>query len=110
MFYRITELHLKKCLKCPLPCGKKCGKVKIKREDMKQHERVCPLEPVKCPYQEVGCPERVNRKDLESHEANSMQQHLSQLMSAHQKLKKEFERYVPYATYKQVLKIPLPLV
>ena len=113
MFYRITELHLKKCLKCPLPCDKKCGKVKIKREDMKQHKSVCPLEPVKCPYQEVGCPETVTRKDLESHEANSTQQHLSQLMSAHIKLKKEFERYVPYITYekaKQVLKIPPCLI
>ena len=110
IFFKITSpgLHLKKCLKYPLPCDNGCGKVKIKREDMKQHRSACPLEPVKCPYQEVGCPETITRKDLESHVANSTQQHLSQLMSAHMKLKKEFERYVLYITYKQVpLVMPL---
>jgi len=68
--------HRKVCPKLPLPCPNKCEVGNVPREDMEAHRKVCPLEMVQCEYHNVGCEERLMRKDMEKHEKEKMKQHL----------------------------------
>ncbi|XP_065902562.1 TNF receptor-associated factor 5-like [Dysidea avara] len=43
---------------------------------MKAHREECPLEIVRCEYLNVGCEERMMRKDLKKHEEEKMKDHL----------------------------------
>ncbi|XP_065900845.1 TNF receptor-associated factor 4-like isoform X1 [Dysidea avara] len=69
--------HFDLCPKLPLPCPNKCKVGNVPREDMKEHRKECPLEMVECKYLDVGCEERMMRKDLEKHKNEKMEKHLS---------------------------------
>jgi len=69
--------HKKQCPKLPIPCPNKCGIEILPREDMEAHRKECPLEMVQCEYHNVGCEERMMRKDLEQHKKEKMEKHLS---------------------------------
>ena len=84
--------HNKTCPDFPLACLNRCGKIKIKREDMQSHEKVCPLEYVPCTFAEVGCTKFTNREDLPKHMRENIEAHLSLMMVAHLKLKQEVQR------------------
>ena len=73
----IEREHKKQCPKFPLPCPNKCEIGSVPREDMEIHRKECPLEVVQCEYHNVGCEERMMRKDLEWHNKNEMEKHLS---------------------------------
>ena len=92
-----TKLHQTKCPDFPLNCPN-CGTPGIKRRNLKNHKKTCPMMPVECPFSNAGCQERVCRRDLKTHEANCVQQHLllvmnsfSQLSVQHDNLKKAHE-------------------
>ena len=68
--------HRKICPKLPLPCPNKCEAGSILREGMEAHRKECPLEMVQCEYHNVGCEERMMRKELEKHMKEKMEQHL----------------------------------
>ena len=64
--------------KLPLFCPNKCEVDTILHEDMEAHRKECPLEMIQCEYHNVGCEERMMRKDLEQHNNNKMtRKHLS---------------------------------
>ncbi|XP_065901669.1 TNF receptor-associated factor 4-like [Dysidea avara] len=69
--------HKKQCPKFPISCLNKCGVGSLPREDMETHRVECPLEMVQCEYHNVGCGERMMRKDLEFHKKEKMEKHLS---------------------------------
>ena len=69
--------HKEQCPKLPLPCPNKCKVESVPREDMESHRKECPLEMVQCEYHNVGCEERMMRKDLEIHKKEKMEKHLS---------------------------------
>ena len=69
--------HKKQCPKLPLPCPNKCEVGSVPREDMEAHRKECPLEVVQCEYHNVGCEDRMMRKDLEWHNTWRMEKHLS---------------------------------
>ena len=60
----ISGDHAQVCLLLPLPCPNKCGKEAIPRRDLPAHQGVCPREKVDCPFQQLGCKEKLLRKDL----------------------------------------------
>ena len=72
-------------MKCPNSCG-----AQFKRRTANSHDLVCPEAMVDCQFVEEGCDIKLKRKDLESHLDANMKQHLSQLMTAHVKMKQEF--------------------
>ena len=69
-----TTTHLEVCPKVKITC-KKCS-LQIFRCDESRHLLVCPNEPVRCIYYNIGCGEKPLRKDLGIHEENA-QLHLS---------------------------------
>ena len=79
--------HHTNCDCYPLPCPNKCGATAIMRKYMKEHCSNCPLETVSCPFVDTGCSERyIQRKDLENHLKESMQQHMMNLLHSYQEL------------------------
>ena len=68
--------HKEQCSKLPLPCPNKCNLGSVPREDMKAHRKECPLEVVHCEYRNVGCEEKMTRKDMEKHEEEKTKEHL----------------------------------
>ena len=72
----ISGDHAQVCLLLPLPCPNKCGKEAIPRRDLPAHQGVCPREKVDCPFQQLGCKEKLLRKDLARHEKQNMSDHL----------------------------------
>ncbi|XP_065902837.1 TNF receptor-associated factor 5-like isoform X2 [Dysidea avara] len=69
--------HKEQCPKLPLPCPNKCEVVNVPREDIEVHRKRCPLEMVQCEYHNVGCEERMIRKEMEKHEEKKLKDHLS---------------------------------
>ncbi|XP_064390011.1 TNF receptor-associated factor 2-like [Halichondria panicea] len=76
-----AEYHLDKCSFFPISCPNNCGHEKIQRMNLADHQEVCPLEPVKCPFFEAGCTEMIARKDLAEHQASNTEHHLELLMT-----------------------------
>ena len=70
------ERHKKLCPKFPLPCPNKCEIESVPRENMEAHRKECPLEIVQCEYYNVGCEERMLRKDLAKHTQEKLIDHL----------------------------------
>ena len=81
--------HIDNCPSFPTSCPNNCGHEKIQRWVLADHQKVCPLEPVKCPFFEAGCTELIPRKNLAAHKASNTEHHL-ELMMIHtvQKAKK----------------------
>ena len=86
--YDELQVHVKEvCGEYPEGCPKKCNKdaEQLKRKDLIMHAEICPLEPVMCPYYEVGCETEVVRKELSSHMESYTTQHLAKVTEAHEK-------------------------
>ncbi len=76
-----TKFHLDKCFFLPISCPNNCGYEKIPRMNLADHQKVCPLEPVKCPFFEAGCRKFLARKDLAEHKASNTEHHLELVMT-----------------------------
>ncbi len=48
---------------------------KIPRMNLADHQEMCPLEPVNCPFFEAGCTEKIARKDLTAYKASNTEHH-----------------------------------
>ena len=84
--------HYDQCEQYPLQCPNKCGAENIKRKDMKTHRETCPLEPLNCPFQQVGCPVgKILRKDMDSHCKDNMQTHLLLVVQSNKDLARKNE-------------------
>ena len=83
---------MNECEEFPIGCPRKCkGSDQMKRKNLKSHAEVCPLEPVQCPFSEVGCRpvSPLVRKDLNSHLQSNSNHHMLKLMTAHTQLATE---------------------
>ena len=63
----ISDKHTLTCPKVPLICPNECFTAKLLREEIPQHLSECPLEPMLCSFQSLGCAEVTPRRDLEKH-------------------------------------------
>ena len=90
----ITGMHVNECEEYPIGCPRKCkGSEQMKRKKLKNHaETYCPLEPVQCPFSEVGCNPLLVRRDLNNHVKSNMESHMLKLMSAHTSLVAEHKK------------------
>ncbi|XP_064389731.1 TNF receptor-associated factor 4-like [Halichondria panicea] len=79
-FEYITDMHLEECLHVPINCPRGCLEDDITRSTLDDHKLVCKMEPIQCTFYELGCKENILRKDLETHNEQSIQQHLVLMM------------------------------
>ena len=77
----IEGQHKKQCPKIPLPCPNNCGAENISYEHIEAHRKECPYEMVDCEYFNVGCQERMTRKDQEKHKKEKMDDHLMMMQT-----------------------------
>ncbi len=78
----ITGSHIDTCPCYSLTCPQACG-TEVLRNDLTAHQGVCPLEPVACPFSDIGCKVKVPRRDLDKHIQSSMLQHVTDMALSH---------------------------
>lgn len=89
----IMGQHVDECEEYPVGCPRKCnGSERLKRKNLRNHAEVCPLEPVRCPYSEVGCDPCLMRKDLNAHMKSNLENHMLKIMTAHTKFIAEHDK------------------
>ena len=79
-----TTSHLNECPMIEVPCPKRECKESILRRNITEHLSKCMFEDIPCKYANIGCKEKVIRRDLhqlEKHEGES-QQHLQLAIDA----------------------------
>ncbi len=76
-----AKRHLDKCPRFLVSCPNNCGHEKIQRKNLADHQKVCPLQPVKCPFFEAGCRKMILRKYLAAHKASNTEHHLELVMT-----------------------------
>lgn len=68
--------HNEKCSKFPVTCPNSCG-VRILREMIANHtEDDCPLTMTSCPFKQMGCEKKIQRREVESHLQFAISLHL----------------------------------
>lgn len=68
--------HIERCLKYPVTCPNGCG-LSIQRELIPNHTKDdCPHAMIFCPYTEMGCETKVQRKQVETHLQTAVTVHL----------------------------------
>ena len=92
LFAFFQPCHYDRCKEYPLECPNKCGEKNIKRKDIETHRESCELEPLKCPFDHVGCTGKIQRRHMDSHCKNSVEKHLLLLAKAHKELVQENRR------------------
>ncbi len=98
-----AKSHLDKCLLFPISCPNNCEHEQMQRKNLARHQKVCPLEPVKCLFFEAGCTKTILRKNLAAHKASNKDRHLELVMTetARSKLKaKKYEVKLEQLTFK----------
>ena len=88
----ITGAHVNECPEKVVGCLRKCGleeSNQIKQKDLKDHAEKCPLEPVSCPFDNVGCKPELVRRELQNHMQSDLQHHMEVFIAAYNKLDAE---------------------
>ncbi|KAL9954675.1 hypothetical protein ACROYT_G042241 [Oculina patagonica] len=68
--------HSAQCSKFPVSCPNHCG-ASLLREMVRNHTKDdCPLTIISCPYEQMGCNAKVQRKHVESHLQSAVRLHL----------------------------------
>ena len=75
--YITSQKHTDVCPGVIVGCPNNGCDKKVKRGELAAHRGVCPQEVVTCTYHNIGCNERMKRKDITEHEDSSMGLHLS---------------------------------
>ncbi len=76
--YRVVQLHKKRCGLVPQPCPNECG-AEPERHSMEQHLDVCPLQEIECDFKHVGCPVRIQRRNLRQHMQDNVTIHVMKM-------------------------------
>lgn len=89
----MIEKHAQRCEEHPVECQNKCATKNLRRKDLEQHTKECPLERLDCPYKEVGCSSPILREKIVSHMQSFTQKHLNLVTSAYDTLKLSEQTY-----------------
>ena len=92
IFSKLLEHHSYQCLKFPVKCKLGCGFV-TERENINNHESVCPCRIIPCIYAKFGCSEKVRAEDMDNHIEENIRCHMDKMALSFDKelesLKKE---------------------
>ena len=72
------EAHLHECVFYPIDCPNGCKQGKIERCNLRKHIAKCPLQPVECVFESVGCKREnpIPRREIKAHLNQNIHQHL----------------------------------
>ena len=71
------DSHLNNCGFVPINCPNGCGCEKFEKHAISDHLTVCPMEVVKCPFENIGChSEHRTRKEIQAHSSKDIHHHL----------------------------------
>ena len=82
--------HQESCLDYPVVCPHGC-ELTLLRKEVEEHSTACPELLVPCPFADAGCNQCVKRKDLSSHIASSVVDHLLLVSVENASLRKELQ-------------------
>ena len=82
----VDKNHKPQCTSRPVPCPNKCDKLVPSKSIEKHKETECPLEMTNCVFSYAGCNEKVLRKDMEAHVAQSLSHHLTLQAIGHKEM------------------------
>jgi len=72
----VIQDHVEKCEKKPVECPNNCGEIIVQEEIASHTNDHCPLSMISCPYAQMGCNAKIQRKEVEAHLQSTMQLHL----------------------------------
>ncbi|XP_041068302.1 TNF receptor-associated factor 2-like [Carcharodon carcharias] len=82
--HKLLEDHITSCAKQKEDCPA-CGQANLTKMDLEKHRNpqhgTCPDVQVSCPFKEIGCLEKLRRRDLDEHLRAAQQTHLLQMLS-----------------------------
>ena len=87
----IAYTHYHECPELPIYCPNDCGLTRIRRREIEDHRKNCPLEELHCPFSEVGCTEKVARYQFGEHLSFNGEHHLLLVMAAYRGMKQTCE-------------------
>jgi len=93
--------HADNCKKKPVECPNGCGELIVAEEITSHVNDECPLTEISCPYAQMGCNTKIQRKEVESHLQSTTTLHLDLTCAT---LKKTTERLEQTAMQVQELK------
>ena len=80
--YDVVVRHREdECRRVTVRCPRNCEDRPIERQDLAEHEKICPCAEVDCEYAGYGCAFRPLRKDLQTHLKENVGEHVA-LVSA----------------------------
>ena len=83
------QTHPFSCPEVEIKCTNLDCSTKVYRRQLAAHRNVCPKTRIRCPYGELGCFERVHRKDIQKHLRENMDQHFSDALSLAKSLREK---------------------
>ena len=75
-YKHITGIHLKSCLEYPLMCCNNECDIIMPRWMLDDHIATCPKTIIPCDYSNVGCKKEMKREEQDSHNQESVNEHL----------------------------------
>ena len=72
----MSDHHMEKCHKFPVPCPNACGRDKIPQDEVDSHKKECPLEVIYCEYYDMGCKTMLVRDKMTAHNRDETARHL----------------------------------
>lgn len=77
--FKFMEEHHNDCSKFPVPCTLYCGDNQIQRCLLEQHLTTCKNFIVDCEFKEVGCTDKMKRREVRRHLSDKEVEHLKLL-------------------------------
>ncbi|XP_068669883.1 TNF receptor-associated factor 4-like [Montipora foliosa] len=69
--------HQAECGRYPVKCPQLCNGAAVPREEIEDHiKKECPLTMISCPYAEMGCTTKIQRREAQVHLESSIGRHL----------------------------------
>ena len=85
----IVGPHREECPKLPLSCPNECGLENIKKNELKEHLRKCPLQKVHCKYHSMGCEAKILTGTQDEHDEATMKEHFQMMRNELAQAKEE---------------------
>lgn len=84
--------HYMSCPLYPVMCPNLCQmQISWKREDIKAHLEMCPLQRVDCEFRYAGCEARLLKGEVQEHSDKNVKGHLSLLSSKYKEIEAKYE-------------------
>ena len=90
--FQNRSLHYNVCPMFPVPCPNACDLDTFKRKDLEDHlDKDCPLQNMKCEYQDAGCEVSMLRKDMPKHLESYVKEHLALASAKYRKVTAKYK-------------------